>query len=168
MRAFGTGGELLLIDGALVASGGIRHREERSDEAIQKGSPLSDGLLRHSPPGRTGVFRRPFARNDDRGSATSYCRKSEIALSCPDEHLYAFAAQNRRFARPRRDLRGKSASKNFPMKIRRNPLIRLDSDEEIQGNPRPKNKEFAPKRPFAKEIQIYRARSQPPASFSRQ
>jgi uncharacterized protein len=47
-----------------------RHREARSDVAIQEplGAPRSPGLLRHSPSGRTGVFRRPIARNDDRGS----------------------------------------------------------------------------------------------------
>ena len=47
-----------------------RHREERSDAAIQGivGCPASPRLLRHSPFERTGVFRRPMARNDDRGS----------------------------------------------------------------------------------------------------
>ena len=34
-----------------------------SDEAIHP-LPHRDGLLRHSPSGRTGVFRRPIARND--------------------------------------------------------------------------------------------------------
>ncbi len=29
---------------------------------------MVSGLLRHSPSERTGVFRRPIARNDDRGS----------------------------------------------------------------------------------------------------
>jgi hypothetical protein len=44
-----------------------RDRQERSDEAIQEslGALRSPGLLRHSPSGRTGVFRRPIARNDD-------------------------------------------------------------------------------------------------------
>ena len=50
-----------------VAFGWNRHREERSDAAIQT-SPCTPGLLRRSPPGRTGVFQRPMARNDDRGS----------------------------------------------------------------------------------------------------
>ncbi|MBV8795232.1 MAG: putative DNA-binding domain-containing protein [Hyphomicrobiales bacterium] len=47
-----------------------RHREEQSDAAIQEPSAAlrSPGLLRHSPSGRTGVFRRPSARNDDGGS----------------------------------------------------------------------------------------------------
>jgi hypothetical protein len=47
-----------------------RHCEERSDEAIQRasGTLSSPGLLRHSPPGRTGVLRRPMARNDEGGS----------------------------------------------------------------------------------------------------
>ena len=51
-------------------SGRNRHREERSDLAIQRaaGGPTTPGLLRRSPSGRTGVSRRPMARNDDRGS----------------------------------------------------------------------------------------------------
>jgi hopene-associated glycosyltransferase HpnB len=53
-----------------AALGSNRHREERSDAAIQRviGLPATPGLLRHSPSERTGVFRRPMARNDDRGS----------------------------------------------------------------------------------------------------
>ena len=63
---------------APAASAWNRHREKRSDAAIQEGvgraiqegvgSPTTPGLLRHSPSGRTGVFRRAMARNDDRGS----------------------------------------------------------------------------------------------------
>ncbi len=59
-----------------------RHRDEpqgverrpsstgHGDAAIQElqGAPRSPGSLRHSPSGRTGVFRRPMARNDDRGA----------------------------------------------------------------------------------------------------
>jgi hypothetical protein len=43
-----------------------RHREERSDAAIQeaRGALRSSGLLRRRPSGRTGVARRPMARND--------------------------------------------------------------------------------------------------------
>jgi protein ImuB len=43
-----------------------RHCEERSDEAIQEnqGRPSISGSLRYSPSERTGVFRRPMARDD--------------------------------------------------------------------------------------------------------
>jgi len=34
-------------------------------------------------------------------------------------------------------------AKNFPPKIPRNPLISLDSDERIQGNPRESNSQSA-------------------------
>jgi hypothetical protein len=37
---------------------------------------------------------------------------------------------------------GESAKKKLPMKIPCNPLIRLVSDEEIQGNPRVKRQGF--------------------------
>jgi hopene-associated glycosyltransferase HpnB len=60
--------------------GSNRHREERSDAAIQGvvRRLTTPGLLRHSPPGRTGVFRRPMARNDDRGSAqTQFALRNE-------------------------------------------------------------------------------------------
>ena len=50
-----------------------RHREERSDAATQesRGALRSPGLLRRSPFGRTGVSRRPMARNDDYDRALS-------------------------------------------------------------------------------------------------
>jgi hypothetical protein len=53
-----------------AALGRNRHREERSDAAIQEswGALRSPGLLRGSPSGRTDVFRRPMARNEDCGS----------------------------------------------------------------------------------------------------
>jgi error-prone DNA polymerase len=49
-----------------IGSNRRRHCEEHGDEAIQgpKDALRSPGLLRHSPSGRTGVFRRPIARND--------------------------------------------------------------------------------------------------------
>ena len=68
------------------------------------------------------------------------CRKSEIKLSLPDEQVCPFA-QPKLGARvsaqtpPAR----KAPRKNFSAKIPRNPLISLDSDERIQGNPRKSN-----------------------------
>ena len=49
------------------------------------------------------------------------------------------ACQDRGFAPPRIRTPGKRARKNFSAKIPRNPLISLDSDERIQGNPRKSN-----------------------------
>ena len=53
------------------------HCEERSDEAIQRTwTPYGIWIVRRSPSGRTGVFRRPIARNDDRGSTqTRYAQR---------------------------------------------------------------------------------------------
>ena len=66
----------LLIPSPLDAIGSNhrRHCEEHSDEAIQgpKGALRSPGLLRDSPSGRTGVFRRPMARNDAAGSTRNH------------------------------------------------------------------------------------------------
>jgi protein ImuB len=54
--------------------GESRHCEDpramtRGDEAIQESGALAPGLLRDSPSGRTGVFRRPMARNDESNKA---------------------------------------------------------------------------------------------------
>ena len=46
-----------------------RHCEERNDEAIQESGALAPGPLRHSPSERTGVFRRPMARDDGSNGA---------------------------------------------------------------------------------------------------
>jgi protein ImuB len=46
-----------------------RHCEERSDEAIQESGVLAPGSFRRSPSERTGVFRRPMARDDGSNSA---------------------------------------------------------------------------------------------------
>jgi protein ImuB len=48
-----------------------RHCEERSDEAIQENQERLSipGSLRRSPSERTGVFRRPMARDDGSNSA---------------------------------------------------------------------------------------------------
>src|SRR3984957_20709684 len=51
------------VDAPIVAAfNRNRHREERSGAAIQsRKRPTFPGLLRRSPPGRTGVSRRPMA-----------------------------------------------------------------------------------------------------------
>jgi protein ImuB len=54
--------------------GESRHCEDpramtRGDEAIQESGALAPGLLRDSPSGRTGVFRRPMARDDGPSAA---------------------------------------------------------------------------------------------------
>jgi hypothetical protein len=51
------------------------------------------------------------------------------------EQSCAFVFQDRWFA-PREANSGEIAKKKLPMKIPCNPLIRLVSDERIQGNPR--------------------------------
>jgi hypothetical protein len=43
--------------------------------------------------------------------------------------------------------------KNFPRYIPRNPLISLDPDERIQGNPTPESGVFKAKQPRAKKFQ---------------
>jgi hypothetical protein len=70
--------------------------------------------------------------------ATS-CRKSEIEVSLPHEQsvLFGMAHGGPPFQRRLRD--DKSARKNYPLKISCNPLISIDSDERIQGNPRKSN-----------------------------
>jgi hypothetical protein len=49
---------------------------QRRSSPENVGALRSPGLLRHSPSRRTGVFRRPMARNDDRGST-----QMQLALS---------------------------------------------------------------------------------------
>jgi hypothetical protein len=70
------------------------------------------------------LFRRPWERLGEIS-----CRKSEIELSLPHEQSCTFAFQDRWFG-----LRDTTAGK-----IPRNPLISLDSDERIQGNPNESN-----------------------------
>jgi hypothetical protein len=67
---------------------------------------------------------------------TKDCRKSEIKLNLLYEQSCAFAFQDQWFAPPRCERRGESAKKKLATKIPYNPLIRLVSDERIQGNPR--------------------------------
>jgi hypothetical protein len=69
------------------------------------------------------------------------CRKSETKLSLAHEQSILFAC--RIVGPPFRLLfcDDKSARKNRLSKISRNPLISLDSNERIQGNPRESNSE---------------------------
>ncbi len=64
------------------------------------------------------------------------CGKSEIELSLADEQSRPSALAST--TGDRCDSDG-SHAKNFSTKIPRNPLISLDSDERIQGNPRKSN-----------------------------
>jgi hypothetical protein len=67
------------------------------------------------------------------------CRKSETKLGLPYEQSCAFALQDR--WSPLRDANAgeKGTKKKPPAKIPYNPLISLDSDERIQGNPNKSN-----------------------------
>jgi hypothetical protein len=84
--------------------------------------------------GRAG---RPEPGEVDRAAIS--CRKSEIKLSLPHEQSIPSACRilGPPFRRRFRD--EKSARKNLLLKISCNPLISLDSDERIQGNPRKSN-----------------------------
>ena len=75
----------------------------------------------------------------DRAAISNLCRKSEIKLSLPHEQSIPSACRilGPPFRRRFRD--DKSARKNLLLKISCNPLISLDSDERIQGNPRKSN-----------------------------
>ena len=70
-----------------------------------------------------------------RARAAMSCRKSETKLSSPHEQSIPSACRilGPPFRRRFRD--DKSARKNLLLKIPCNPLISLDSDERIQGNP---------------------------------
>jgi hypothetical protein len=84
------------------------------------------------------------ARREPLGAAI-YCRKSEIAL-CPMSNPSVRHAKSwdSLFGGCFRD--GKSWKKKTFRKNPRNPLISLDSDERIQGNPsfsNPQNRGFS-------------------------
>ena len=71
---------------------------------------------------------------------------------------WPFSPSRLRF-RPLRERFGRRGPlRNFPLKIARNPLISLDSDERIQGNPRksnPHNRRFsAPKQPRPRQSKL--------------
>jgi hypothetical protein len=73
-----------------------------------------------------------------RGMAFS-CRKSEIKLSLPYEQPCVFAFQDRCSRLRDANFGEKGQGKIFSEKIQRKPLISLDSEERIQGNPRKSN-----------------------------
>jgi hypothetical protein len=77
----------------------------------------------------------------ERDRATSVCRKSETVLNSPDEQSCRSAwPQPEALDLSFRTAAGaKSAEKNFPGFFPLNPLISIDSDERIQGNPRKSN-----------------------------
>ena len=68
--------------------------------------------------------------------ADNSCRKTETALSLPNEQSCPPPIAGARFWRFNR---AKGPQKNFSAKIACNPLISLVSDERIQGNPRKSN-----------------------------
>ena len=119
--------------------------------------------------GRAG---RPEPGEVDRAAIS--CRKSEIKLSLPHEQSIPSACRilGPPFRRRFRD--DKSARKNLLLKISCNPLISLDSDERIQGNPRksnppeqgfPRRNEEAPRKPNL--IDAFRQRLLRPVRQSR-
>ena len=79
-----------------AASRQDRHREEaegrRGDPAVA-GRSTASGLLRHSPSVRTGVFRRPMARNDGDSSAKS--RSAQASLLKSSANLLGLLTQTR-------------------------------------------------------------------------
>ena len=88
---------------------------------------------------------RGFCRRDlllDRGGrkeaarAAFCCWKSENEVSLPHEQSVLFAYRIVGLPLRRFFCDSKSARKNRPLKVSCNPLISLDSDERIQGNPR--------------------------------
>jgi hypothetical protein len=84
-------------------------------------------------------------------------RKSEIRLSLPHDDSAIPHGLTARSVPAALHARGKSTRKNLPSFFPRNPLISLDSDERIQGNPRKSNPHnrgvFGAKQPGAKKIQ---------------
>src|SRR5277367_5763373 len=60
-------------------------RSAATKQSRERGRPTFPELLRHSPSRRTGVFRRPMARNDDRASA-----QMQSALGVPSRNLHIF------------------------------------------------------------------------------
>src|SRR5258708_33071990 len=89
--------------------------------------------------GARGRGRRTPTTANAMRPATIYCRKSEIALSCAYEKSRPFACKDRPLRFRAADVGAQTALKNLSAKIQRNPLISLDSDERIQGNPRKSN-----------------------------
>jgi hypothetical protein len=75
----------------------------------------------------------------ERARAAICCRKSEIEVSLPHEQSVLFGMAHGGPPFQRRFRYDKSARKNYPLKISCNPLISIDSDERIQGNPRKSN-----------------------------
>jgi hypothetical protein len=71
-------------------------------------------------------------------SSATYCGKSETRLSWRYEPSFAFWMPKRPLA-PWRFCRGKGRENFSLAKNARNPLISLDSNERIQGNPRKSN-----------------------------
>src|ERR1700722_17192305 len=90
---------------------------------------------------------------------TISCRKSEIWLSLPHEQSVPSPCPNRGQPSRRIFRDDKSARKNFSQVFSRNPLISLNPDERIQGNPRksnsPKPGVFAAKRRCTKKTHVW-------------
>jgi hypothetical protein len=105
------------------------------------GGPRSLSRPRRTGDARSRQLKRPAfgLRQNGAGGATINCVKSEIKLSSPHEQVclsYGNAASSAgRFECPRGKGREKISSARIPC----NPLISLDQDERIQGNPRETN-----------------------------
>jgi hypothetical protein len=74
--------------------------------------------------------------------ATIPSGKSENRLGCPMDNPALPLSLDRVLPFRRLEPHGKSAEKNFCSLCPRNPLISLDSDERIQGNPRKSNPHY--------------------------
>jgi hypothetical protein len=87
-----------------------------------------------------------FRARKNRSGAPISCRKSEIELSLPNEQFVPCACRTVGWPFQTLFPDDKSARKNLLRRISCNPLINLDSDERIQGNPsfsKPQNLGFS-------------------------
>ncbi len=144
------------------------------------------GLARSAPPETRGLVeaaererrRRMFGATISARErcATISCRKPETVLSSPHDRSSPrerrFRRSRPRFRRSGAARRGTRACEFFSRRIPCNPLISLDSDERIQGNPSFSNPRFCGsprrKRPGAKETQIGSTdRGRPPRGAER-
>jgi hypothetical protein len=90
-------------------------------------------------------------REERTARATNHCGKPEPMLRFRYEHSCPSHAIHRLCPKLQRPC---GVEKSFCAFIWRNPLISLDSDERIQGNPTLKSEGFAEKRSGAKKTQI--------------
>jgi hypothetical protein len=119
--------------------------------------------LRAGLPRRSQNERRLLAIGQTVGSATIDCRKAETRLSLALMRNPLFRVPKANSDVRNRPTPGKSERKKFSQKISRNPLISLDSNEEIQGNPTLFSGGFSSERSRSKTIQSDSNEGRPPA-----